>query len=99
MLRLMSTLLCFLGIFLVPAFAHAQERCRERSNIVELLETRYGEKHRAFGTTPEGTLIELFVSPSGTWTLLLSFPNGSSCLIEAGTDWTETPEEKPKRIS
>ncbi len=99
MFRLMSTLLCLLGMVLVSASVHAQERCGERSKFVELMETRFGETHQAFGITSEGTMVELFASPSGTWTLVLSLPNGSSCLIGAGTDWTETPEEKPKRIS
>ena len=49
------------------------------------------------GVTIGGGVIEVYASPKVTWTLVISKPNGVSCLIAAGQDWEELP--KPEMIS
>ena len=67
----------------------AQPLCEARSAAVEYLADNYGETPVGHGlTNPNGLLVELFTSKDGgTWTLLVSHPNGTSCVIAAGKDW------------
>ena len=44
------------------------------------------------GLAESGVLFEIYVSPSGTWTLLATTPVGTSCLVGAGEAWDPLPE-------
>ena len=44
------------------------------------------------GLAASGVLFELYVAPTGTWTLLATAPDGSSCLLGAGEAWEPRPE-------
>jgi len=37
--------------------------------------------------TQPGQVLELFASSSGSWTMVVTTPNGTSCLIAAGENW------------
>jgi len=39
------------------------------------------------GVSTNGSLVELYTSENGTWTLMLTRPDGVSCLIAAGQNW------------
>lgn len=39
------------------------------------------------GLTNTGTLVELLQSEDGSWTLIMTMPNGRSCLMAAGQNW------------
>lgn len=41
----------------------------------------------AVAVTSRGRLLEVLVSPSGSWSLVLTAPGGRSCLVAAGSDW------------
>lgn len=92
----MKALLAFL-LLTGPAFA---QTCAPRPDMVAKLEADYGEQLRFGGVQKtRGTLVvlEVWVSPkTGSYTLLLSHPNGLSCMISAGTDFFEAiPVKKP----
>ncbi|MCH7833031.1 MAG: hypothetical protein IIC55_09200 [Proteobacteria bacterium] len=57
----------------------------------------YAEAPVSMGVTMGGGVIEVYASAEGTWTLVITQPNGMSCLIAAGQDWEELP--KPEMIS
>ena len=66
----------------------AQTTCLPRAVIVANLDQRYDEKPTGRGLVNESRMFEMFVSTDGsTWTLLQSFPNGTSCIMAAGTHW------------
>ena len=44
-------------------------------------------KAEAIGLNKDGTLLEVFVSPQGTWTVLVSSPQGHSCIAAIGEGW------------
>ena len=71
--------------------AQAQAACDARAKIITRLAENYQEQPRGRGVTARSLLMELFISPEGTWTLLVSQPNGISCLIAAGDGWLEIP--------
>ncbi len=85
------------AVFLFTAMpANAQAMCGPRARIIELLETRYQEKASAIGLAGNGGVVELYTSEKGSWTLLLTQPNGISCLIAAGGDWHDIPADGGK---
>ncbi|MDP7547755.1 MAG: hypothetical protein QGF20_10715 [Alphaproteobacteria bacterium] len=43
-----------------------------------------------------GTVVEVLASESGSWTIILTKPNGASCVVATGQAW-ETIERKDGR--
>ncbi|MXU64511.1 hypothetical protein GSH16_03550 [Rhodobacteraceae bacterium KN286] len=65
-------------------------QCGDRTDIVTQLHDRYGEARVGAGLT-RGQMLELFASATtGSWTLLVSAPDGRSCLVASGNGWTDT---------
>jgi hypothetical protein len=82
-----------------PVFAapfSAEPVCDERAKLVAALQEQFGEQHLAVGLEEEGThMLEIWVSPdNGTWSILMTEPDGTSCLAAAGSDWAVTPSPK-----
>lgn len=80
-----------LGVAIVAA-GHAQAQraaCAERAEIVERLETRYGERRINVGLGDNNAgIVEVFASAeTGTWTILVTLPSGTSCLVATGQSW------------
>jgi hypothetical protein len=62
--------------------------CLERNKLVEALDGRYSEKPIAAGLDVGGRLLEVFASGDGaTWTMIMTTPEGTSCVIAAGEKW------------
>lgn len=61
--------------------------CAPRGVVLQQLKQQFGEVPAGRGVTSEGAILELLVSPVGTWTLLMSLPNGLSCFAAAGDSW------------
>ena len=79
-----------------PASAQGINRCGQRSGVVAGLERHYQEAQSALGLTAKGHLIEVFVGPSGSWTIIQTSPQGMSCIMATGSRWTQQtwpPEE------
>lgn len=80
-----------LGIALFAA-SHAQAQraaCGDRAAIVERLETRYGETRVNIGLADNNAgIVEVFASAeTGSWTIFVTLPSGTSCLIATGQSW------------
>ena len=94
MAKLVLTLLIFL---LLGAALQAQlyfdappRPCLPRSTWVETLE-RLGEALYGAGIRESGGVAELWVKDTiddPSWTIIVSFPNDNSCMIESGSAWT-----------
>lgn len=81
--------------FLVAASttASAQSACLPHNKLVELLDGRYSEQRVAVGLENNGRLFEVFTSTDGaTWTMVITTPDGASCVVAAGLEWHE-PEK------
>lgn len=77
-----------------PAWAQS---CAPRAALVTQLETAYGETLSARGLQSAESLIEVFASPqSGSFTVLMSRPDGVSCIISTGTHWLIEPAPPAK---
>ena len=72
------------------AAAAAAETCGPRAEILQQLSKRYSEAPVAVGLANNGSLIEVLTNTSGsTWTIIVSQPNGASCLVAAGESWQD----------
>ena len=70
--------------------------CNQRSEVVKKLETRYQESTIGLGVASDGGVLEVLSSDQGkTFTVLLTKPNGQSCLISMGNGWENV---KPKAV-
>src|SRR5215813_4314426 len=71
--------------FFVPAALSAPGAvCAERQELVKFLRAQFNETQEDYVLTSERTLLELFVSPQGTWTMLVTTPLGVSCVTASG---------------
>lgn len=73
--------------------------CARRNEIVPLLKDAFGEVQAWRGLSSAGHLMEVFVSPAGGWTILLSRPDGVSCLVDEGKAWVTVQTGTPARDS
>lgn len=72
-----------------PAAA-AQEICGTRADLLKELTQRYSEAPVAVGLANSGALVEILTNDNGaTWSIMVSQPNGTSCLVAAGKEWQE----------
>lgn len=68
--------------------AQAQQQCDERAKVIGHLANKYQEAPVAIGVTSSGGLVEVLSTGDGnTWTIIVSNPNGVSCLLAAGEGW------------
>lgn len=74
--------------------ASAQQVCGERTKLMTSLGEKYAEAPVAMGLTSAGAVIEVLTSSSGTWTFLVTYPTGQTCMIASGESW-ETLAIKP----
>lgn len=66
--------------------------CGERKDLIGRLGAQYDEHPAGLGMTETGAVVELLTGKQETWTLLVSFPDGRSCLLATGEGWQNRPE-------
>jgi hypothetical protein len=72
--------------------ASAQMACTTRSEAAKLLDAQYSEEPVAMGLASNGGVIEVFASKAGqSWTILITMPDGRSCVLAAGESWDTLP--------
>lgn len=79
-----------LALCLIASPALADPVCMPREELIAKLDRNYSERNMARGMEVRGGIVEVYVSPSGTWTMVVIPPTGGAlqaCLIAAGTDW------------
>ena len=68
----------------------ANSVCGPHEKIVTQLQTGYSESRSGYGLSGNGSLVELFVSKEkGTWTFMLTRPDGMTCLVASGGNWED----------
>ncbi len=75
-------------ILSTPVEAQLVASCFERAHLLSYLEKKYGEVPIAGGVTNSGGLVEVLTNDNdNTWTIIVSTPDGTSCLVAAGEGW------------
>lgn len=79
--------------------AHAQETplCLGLADARALLHDKYGEVAVGYGLDVTGTFVlQVYVSESGSYTVLAVAPDNKACLVAQGYNWTFVEEPWPK---
>ncbi len=72
--------------------ASAQQACATHADATKRLEKQFDERVVGRGLASAGKrMLELFVSEKGSWTVVVSEPNGRSCVLESGEIWQQLP--------
>ena len=79
------------ALALAPNALFAQQsNCAERQHVVKKLESGYGEAFAGGGLQNTDRVFEVWFSEDkGTWTILMTKADGSTCIMASGTNWRE----------
>ncbi|MEM9049773.1 MAG: hypothetical protein AAGC92_13760 [Pseudomonadota bacterium] len=91
MFKQLTILASVLTLNAVASPADAQQRnCGPRADIVKVLSQKYQEQHQASGLQSAAAMVEIWASEgSGSWTILVTHANGTSCIVASGQSWLE----------
>lgn len=80
----------FSGALVSGSAEAAQRVCGERAKMTKFLTARYKETPRAVGVSTSGkSVMEIYTSENGTWTVLLTTARGKTCIMGAGHSWQD----------
>ncbi len=84
-------ILGFIGTTLSSTgLASAQQACVTHEAATKQLEQQFDERVVGRGLANTGkAMFELFVSEKGSWTVVVSEPNGRSCILASGESWQQ----------
>jgi hypothetical protein len=71
--------------------AQSQSQCGPRDQVIKVLNAKFQENQRAIGLINEKAMMEVYISPQGTWTMVVTNDAGMSCVLAAGEAWDEMP--------
>lgn len=95
--RLTTSALVFGMAALAPPFAEAQSKCGPREVFVAKLTDQYKETSKGVGLASPTQVVEFWVSEeTGTFSVLLTYPNGMTCLIATGRNWTDSAADSAR---
>ena len=84
---LVVVMVAFTALVIGNRAAHAQSSCDVRKSLLAKLDNGYSEKPVAVGLASSGNVVELLISSDGTWTILVTKPNGIACVAAVGEEW------------
>lgn len=67
--------------------ATGQGLCGSHEDIVKKLASGFKEVRAGWGLAGNNGLVELYVSETGGWSVLITRPNGLTCMVASGQDW------------
>ncbi|NIA67767.1 hypothetical protein HBA54_04115 [Pelagibius litoralis] len=93
MLNALRAALLALCVFMwLPGQAYGQgPQCAPRDAILQSLAKNYKEAPVNMGVVSTGALLEVLVSLSGSWTIIVTMPGGATCLVSSGEGWRTVP--------
>ena len=86
----MAFLLASLSLWSAPAVGQV---CGPRDGLDDLLKQRFGATQQAVGVSADARrIVELFVAPDASWTIIVTDTQSRSCIVLSGEGWTQTPQ-------
>ncbi len=77
-----------LTVFTPYAEAQTRTACAERTTVVKRLAEKYGETLQSLGLHQNNAVVEVYASDeTGSWTILMTRPDGVACLMASGQMW------------
>ena len=89
--------LCFAAVLAaVPLTGLAGEAsaatvCGNHDVITKALTSKYEEARRVMGVVNSKAVMEIFLSPKGTWTMVVTNTSGMACVAATGEEWQDVP--------
>ena len=92
--------LAFFAVLLtlaLPASLGGAENSDERKIVLKYLSNKFSEQPIAMGLAANGGLIEVLTSRKGlTFTIIVTMPEGDTCMVAAGEGWENLPDTLPQ---
>ena len=84
-----------------PALAdQAPTACGPHADVIKALGSKFHETQSATALTSAGTLLEVLTADDGaTWTIIVSRPDGLSCVVAAGQNWQDKANQSATAIA
>ena len=99
-LIIFAVIVFFALMFVWISPASAQNACFERGALIKHLKGKFNEDPVAAGLAANGSVLEVFTSPEGiTWTIVLTQPNGTTCVMASGESWMGLPAPVKGKVS
>jgi hypothetical protein len=91
--RIFTAVALALGLLIhTAAPVRAQPVCMAHDDLTEQLYVKFSEAPVANAIANNGTLVELFAKRDrSSWTLAMTRPGGTSCVLVAGQEWNYFP--------
>ena len=90
----------FIAAFFVSAPVHAYTvACSSRLDVVDKLDRSYAEKPVSMGLASNGSVVEVFASQIGTFSIVITRPDGLACIVSAGEGWENLPPKEADQKS
>ena len=87
-IQAMSAIVVVLASLFSNQPANAQQACAPHKKTSHQLEELFDEQVVGRGLAPGGkAMFKLFVSESGSWTVVVSDTRGQSCVVASGESW------------
>lgn len=88
--RLTALMMFALPVETGSAVGTQGNNCGARTIVLDYLSTKYSEKPVAMGIAANGSLIEVLSSKKGsTFTIIVTVPDGKTCMVAAGEGWED----------
>jgi len=92
----MAAFITVMFVMIKTVQAQEQPLCADRATVVGQLSEQYSETPAVMGLANNGGVMEVLSSDDDrTWTIILTMPNGVSCMVAAGENLEILPT-KPK---
>src|SRR5688572_20602763 len=79
-----------------PAAAATMIWCGPHDDVTSILVEDFQEQREAIGLSDAGSLMEMFASAAGSWTIVLTSPTGLACIIASGENFERGQPAAPK---
>lgn len=86
-MKKISILALVLCAFASAAGAQAATQCGPHKMLTEALGKQFKESRQAIGISGAAAVVELYVSPQGSWTMVSTNARGLACVIATGEAW------------
>jgi hypothetical protein len=94
LLTLFGAIIASAMLVLPTLSSQAQYRkCGNRATMIKVLIEKYNETPRALGLSSANKVaMEIYASEKGSWTVMMTMTNGTTCIMAAGHSWQEGPK-------
>ena len=87
----LAAVLTAVSLFTFTGEASAAMSCGKHDVVAKALTTNYHETRHILGVVNAQMVMEIFISPKGTWTVLVTDTSGNTCITASGEEWQELP--------